>query len=177
MPGVGAIVVTRDKWTPPADPLEVALMNGQKQDLSALSISALALSCLGTLSFGLLALPGVICGHIARSRNAGDGERAVAGAALIVGYIVLALFFGLPLLALLLFFLGSGTILKPMGQGFPGADLGGSIAALCVDYGPFLIGGAAALTILVAMVVGMPRLAAWHNRRQLRRLVAMNRSR
>lgn len=169
-------------------------MNEEKGELEMLPLAAFSLSCLGALSFGLLAVPGVICGHLARGGKSPRGK-ALSGAALIVGYSVLTLFFGLPLLILGGLFLLSRPITGQPSQGFsfsfPGSDAFGqaparnafepglveSFNAYFAHHGSFFVACGVALVILALIPVGVPPLARWSQRRQLRKLVAMNRSR
>ena len=74
---------------------------------SGLAIASLALSCLAALIGPFGFLPGIICGHMARSecrrdpRVVGDG---LALAGLIVGYVFLGIFLVLlPIMLLVLF--------------------------------------------------------------------------
>ena len=72
-------------------------------ETSPLAIASLAFSCLGIFSFGLLAVPGIICGMIAR-RQVSQGRYSggsLAGAGVIVGAGVLLLFASLAVACLL----------------------------------------------------------------------------
>ena len=75
---------------PPAIPRSQAAAAPQKT--SGLAITSFVLSLLGC--FGLFAIAGVVCGHIARGqmrRNPNLGGRGLVTAALIIGYLFIAL--------------------------------------------------------------------------------------
>jgi hypothetical protein len=85
-------VYGRPYTTPYSQPY--GAVSPHKQD-NALAIGALVCSILGFCS-GITALAGLIMGHIALSKtNRGEaGGRGLATAAVIVGYVVLALWVG-----------------------------------------------------------------------------------
>jgi len=91
-----------------------------KTRIEPLAIAAIVLSALGALTIGVLAIPGIICGHLARKRCEDEATRSksLATAALIVGYSVLSLYILLPIL-----FFGSAGILVLIYQ-YPGFTLG-----------------------------------------------------
>ncbi|QJE96751.1 DUF4190 domain-containing protein [Luteolibacter luteus] len=165
-------------------------MDYGKNQPGALSIAAFSLSCLGALSFGLLAIPGVICGHLARRRSLRD--HAFAGAALIIGYCILGLFFGLPLLALggmlQLSIPLTGNFSRELPADFSGLDpvvrtveaqpaASGALGKLVEHYGSLLIVALLGLVVIVFAAWAAPRFGRWFQHRQLRRLMAINRSR
>ncbi len=163
-------------------------MNNGRNEISALPVAALVLSCLGALSFGLFAVPGVICGHLARRGEAAGTNRALAGAGLIVGYVVLALFVGLPLLAvagaLLLSMpvLGRGDLELPWFSGSGAArseepGLWESFEVFFHQHGGVVIAGGFVLVLLGALPLLAPRLGHWRRKRQFHRIVMMNRAR
>ncbi|UOZ10019.1 DUF4190 domain-containing protein [Amycolatopsis sp. WQ 127309] len=81
-------------YAPPA-PYAQPYPGAPRTQDNALAIGALVCSILGFCS-GITALPGLIMGHIALSRtNRGEGGgRGVATAAVIIGYVVVALWVG-----------------------------------------------------------------------------------
>jgi tetrahydromethanopterin S-methyltransferase subunit C len=62
-----------------------------EEELSALPIWAFTLGIFGLLTFGLTAVPSIICGHLAlaRTRSSGRGSlaKSVALAGLAIGYV------------------------------------------------------------------------------------------
>ena len=164
--------------------LQIAAMNREKSEIGVLPLAAFSLSCLGALSFGLLAIPGVICGHLARKKSPAARDSSFSGAALIIGYSVLALFYGLPLLLLAgllplsMVRIGSVNEVSLLNiNGSKGGDMWGTVDAFLNQNFPLLVGVGFALLLLAFIPWGVPRLAPWQSRRQLRKLVAMNRSR
>lgn len=163
---------------------QIAAMNREKSEIGVLPLAAFSLSCLGALSFGLLAIPGVICGHLARKKTPAAPGASFSGAALIIGYSVLALFYALPLLILAGFLVLSMVHIGPSVElgalkinGSRSFDLMGSIDSFLTQNFAFVLGAGFALLVLALILWGVPRLARWQSRRQLRKLVAMNRSR
>lgn len=78
------------------------------EEISALPIWAVTLGVFALLTFGLTAVPSIICGHLARARTSGNEERrfenSIATVGLAVGYFgiaVLGLWTGLLLQYLL----------------------------------------------------------------------------
>jgi uncharacterized protein DUF4190 len=72
------------------------------EEISALPIWAVTLGIFALLTFGLTAVPSIICGHLARARTSGNEERrfenSIATVGLAIGYFgtaVLALWIGL----------------------------------------------------------------------------------
>ena len=166
-------------------------MNQERSEPGSLSIAAISLSCLGALSFGLLAIPGVICGHMARGKSPRD--HALAGAALIIGYVVLGVFVGLPLLAFVGLALLSMSIRRDVSQEFSARfpDFGVSTTPRLEEEsgassvlnsfaqaqnGSFLI-LVGLFVLAIALMVSAPRIGRWYRQRQFRKVVAMNRSR
>lgn len=72
------------------------LRNGPEEELSALPIWAFTLGIFGLLTFGLTALPSIICGHLALSRSSKTATtslaRSVAIVGLVIGYVGIAVF-------------------------------------------------------------------------------------
>ena len=73
----------------------------QVEKRTGIAITALVLSIIGIFSYGILSIPGVILGHIAKSKINQQpdiyGGTGMATASLILGYIVIgtaALFLG-----------------------------------------------------------------------------------
>ena len=62
-----------------------------EEELSALPIWAFTLGIFALLTFGLTAVPSIVCGHLAlaRSRTSGDGSlaKSVALVGLVIGYV------------------------------------------------------------------------------------------
>lgn len=62
-----------------------------EEELTALSIWAFTLGVFALLTFGLTALPSIICGHLAlaRTKNASNGSltKSVALVGLVIGYV------------------------------------------------------------------------------------------
>jgi hypothetical protein len=63
-----------------------------EERISALPIWAFTLGVFALLTFGLTALPSIICGHLALAREDGSLARSVARAGLVIGYVGTALF-------------------------------------------------------------------------------------
>ena len=71
-----------------------------QKETSPLAIASLAFSCLGAVTAGILAIPGIVCGCMAK-RQVERGEyegRSLAQAGIIVGVAVLILWLAIPLL-------------------------------------------------------------------------------
>jgi hypothetical protein len=66
-----------------------------EEELSALPIWAFTLGIFGLLTFGVTAVPSIICGHLAlartRSNQSGSLAKSVALAGLVIGYVSAAL--------------------------------------------------------------------------------------
>jgi hypothetical protein len=75
----------------PGSTIHSRLLNSPEEELSALPIWALTLGVFALLTFGLTALPSIICGHLALARVRKDGGtsfvRSVAWAGLVIGYL------------------------------------------------------------------------------------------
>ena len=67
-----------------------------EEELPALPIWAFTLGVFALLTFGLTAVPSIICGHLALARERAGGRRSlaqiVARAGLVIGYIGAAVF-------------------------------------------------------------------------------------
>lgn len=70
------------------------------KEISPLAIASLSFSCLGALTLGILAIPGIICGHLAKKqvRLGLYSGHSLAQAGMIVGFAVLILWLVIPLL-------------------------------------------------------------------------------
>lgn len=70
------------------------------KEIAPLAIASLAFSCLGALTLGVLAVPGIICGQIAKKqvRNGQYSGHSLAQAGVIVGIAVLVLWLAVPAL-------------------------------------------------------------------------------
>ena len=66
------------------------------EELSALPIWTVTLGIFALLTFGLTALPSIICGHLALSRKRGGNrrsfEKSVTTVGLVIGYVGAAVF-------------------------------------------------------------------------------------
>jgi hypothetical protein len=63
------------------------LQNASPEELSALPIWAVTLGVFSLLTFGLTAVPSIICGHLALGKSQGSFEKSVATAGLVIGYL------------------------------------------------------------------------------------------
>ncbi|HKP01969.1 MAG TPA: DUF4190 domain-containing protein [Chthoniobacterales bacterium] len=67
------------------------MAQSSEEELSALPIWAFTLGIFALLTFGLTAVPSIICGHLAlaRSRNTGKTSlaKSVAAIGLVIGYV------------------------------------------------------------------------------------------
>jgi CHASE2 domain-containing sensor protein len=63
------------------------VLDRAEEELSALPIWTVTLGVFALLTFGLTAIPSIICGHLALGKKRGSFERSVATAGLVVGYI------------------------------------------------------------------------------------------
>ena len=71
-----------------------AIPNSSQEELSALPIWAFTLGVFALLTFGLTAVPSIICGHLAlaRERTRRSFAKSVARAGLVTGYVGAAVF-------------------------------------------------------------------------------------
>jgi hypothetical protein len=71
------------------------VLSRPEEELSALPIWAFTLGIFALLTFGLTAVPSIICGHLAlartRSEESGSLAKSVALAGLVIGYVGAAL--------------------------------------------------------------------------------------
>jgi hypothetical protein len=70
------------------------ILNSAEEELSALPIWAFTLGVFGLLTFGLTAVPSIICGHLALARTgrpSGSLAKSVALVGLVIGYAGAAL--------------------------------------------------------------------------------------
>ena len=71
------------------------VLSRSEEELSALPIWAFTLGVFALLTFGLTAVPSIVCGHLAlaRTRNSGRGSlaKSVALVGLVIGYAGVAL--------------------------------------------------------------------------------------
>ena len=67
---------------------------GSEEELSALPIWAFTLGVFALLTFGLTAVPSIICGHLAlaRERTRRSFAKSVALTGLVIGYVGIAVF-------------------------------------------------------------------------------------
>lgn len=71
------------------------MLNPADEELLALPIWAFTLGLFALLTFGLTAVPSIICGHVALAKTKGAGNRSlaksVAMTGLVIGYVGAAL--------------------------------------------------------------------------------------
>ncbi len=86
-----------------------------EKETSPLAIASLAFSGLGALTFGVLCIPGIVCGCIAKGqvRRGEYSGHSLAQAGVIVGTTVLVLWLAIPLL------LFGGIVMLYLGQQSP----------------------------------------------------------
>lgn len=127
------------------------------KETSPLAIASLAFSCLGALTAGILAIPGIVCGHLAKKQiDRGEYEgRSLAQAGIIVGIAVLVLWIAVPLVLL-------------GGMGLVALAFHSPEAAACV-FGILLF--------LALLPVAFTGFAKRRDTRSLRRLVETNQRR
>ena len=81
--------------TDAAETISSRALRRPREELSALPIWAFTLGIFALLTFGLTAVPSIICGHLAlartRSSEPGSLAKSVALAGLVIGYISVAL--------------------------------------------------------------------------------------
>ena len=81
--------------TDAADTISPRALRRPQEELSALPIWAFTLGIFALLTFGLTAVPSIICGHLAlartRSSEPGSLAKSVALAGLVIGYASAAL--------------------------------------------------------------------------------------
>lgn len=67
------------------------IKNPVAEEISALPIWTVTLGVFALLTFGLTAVPSIICGHLARARTGGNVERrfekSLATVGLVIGYL------------------------------------------------------------------------------------------
>jgi hypothetical protein len=67
------------------------IKNPSTEEISALPIWTVTLGVFALLTFGLTAVPSIICGHLARARTGNDDERrfekSLATVGLVIGYL------------------------------------------------------------------------------------------
>ena len=82
--------------THPGRTISAQVLPRSQEELSALPIWSVTLGIFALLTFGLTAVPSIICGHLALARNrASDGgsfAKTVALAGLVIGYLGVAVF-------------------------------------------------------------------------------------
>ena len=78
----------------PGGKIHRRVRNSNDEELAALPIWAFTLGVFALLTFGLTAVPSVICGHVALSRvrnqSLGSLSRSVAAVGLVIGYVGIA---------------------------------------------------------------------------------------
>ena len=66
------------------------IANASREELSALPIWTVTLGVFALLTFGLTAVPSIVCGHLARRNSRGSFEKAVTTVGLVIGYLGVA---------------------------------------------------------------------------------------
>jgi len=129
----------------------------ETKETSPLAIASLAFSCLGALTLGILTMPWIICGVIAKNqiRRGEYSGGSLAQAGIIVGVAILILYILIPILL----FGGIGII---------------ALAARNLELTIGVTGVLIMLTILPFLFTGMSRR---REARKLRELIEINRSR
>jgi hypothetical protein len=78
-----------------AETISSRALSRPQEELSALPIWAFTLGIFALLTFGLTAVPSIICGHLAlaktRASEPGSLAKSVALAGLVIGYVSVAL--------------------------------------------------------------------------------------
>jgi len=64
------------------------ILNSSEEELSALPIWAFTLGVFALLTFGLTAVPSIICGHLALARTRNATHRSLAKSVAVVGLVV-----------------------------------------------------------------------------------------
>lgn len=64
------------------------MSNRSEEDLSALPIWAFTLGVFALLTFGLTAVPSIICGHLALARTRKASNRSLAKSVALVGLVI-----------------------------------------------------------------------------------------
>jgi hypothetical protein len=64
------------------------MSNPSEEELSALPIWAFTLGVFALLTFGLTAVPSIICGHLALARTRGSGRGSLAKSVALVGLVI-----------------------------------------------------------------------------------------
>ena len=126
-------------------------------ETSPVAIASLAFSCLGAVTMGILAIPGIVCGCIAKKQaQRGEyGGQSLAQAGIIVGSAVLILWILIPALV----FGGFGFVVIAVKE-------------------PWIAGGVFAVMLLLALLpLAFTSMATRRDSRSLRRLVERNQSR
>jgi hypothetical protein len=69
-----------------------SLLPRSEEQISALSLWAFTLAIFALLTFGLTAIPSIICAHRALAREKGSIAKSIARAGLVIGYVGAAVF-------------------------------------------------------------------------------------
>jgi hypothetical protein len=64
------------------------VLNNPEEELSALPIWAFTLGVFALLTFGLTAVPSIICGHLALARSKGPNNASLAKCVAVVGLVI-----------------------------------------------------------------------------------------
>ena len=63
-------------------------LSRSEEELSALPIWAFTLGVFALLTFGLTAVPSIVCGHLALARTRGSGRESLAKSVALVGLVI-----------------------------------------------------------------------------------------
>lgn len=140
-------------------------------ETSPLAIASLAFSCLGAITMGILTIPGIICGVLAK-RQIQRGEytgRPLAQAGIIVGTAVLLLYLAVPLI--LISFIAAPAAAPLAASGYEKLEI------LTRENLGAVIGLTGVFIALVVLPFVFTRTARLREKHALRKVIAMNRTR
>ena len=78
--------------TESATTISSSLLPPSEEQISALSLWAFTLGVFALLTFGLTAIPSIVCGHRALGREKGSLAKLIARVGLVIGYLGAAVF-------------------------------------------------------------------------------------
>ena len=73
--------------TTATSPISHLPVSRAEEELSALPIWTVTLGVFSLLTFGLTAVPSIICGHLALPKTRGSFEKSVTTTGLVIGYL------------------------------------------------------------------------------------------
>ena len=68
--------------------ISAEMLNASTEELPALPIWTFTLGVFALLTFGLTAVPSIICGHLALARTRGTSNRSLANSVALVGLVL-----------------------------------------------------------------------------------------